>query len=148
MLSQTAEYALRAIVFLANQKDRPRTTAQIAEATRVPVGYLAKVMQSLGRAGLVISQRGVNGGFVLANPPQHLTLFQVVHAVDPLRRITKCPLEIPAHGQHLCPLHKKLDQATEMVEQVLRDTKVADLLAGKHRKDKACRFPLVVGAEA
>jgi len=47
MISQTAEYALRAIVFLADQQGTARTTAQIAEVTQVPPGYLAKVMQSL-----------------------------------------------------------------------------------------------------
>ena len=45
MITQTAEYALRAIVFLADQQGAPKTTQQIAEATQVPAGYLAKVMQ-------------------------------------------------------------------------------------------------------
>lgn len=53
MISQTAEYALRAIVFLADQRGTPRTTAQIAEVTQIPAGYLAKVMQSLSRVKLV-----------------------------------------------------------------------------------------------
>ena len=47
MISQTAEYALRAIVYLSDQERKPRTTVQIAKATQVPAGYLAKVMQSL-----------------------------------------------------------------------------------------------------
>ena len=58
MISQTAEYALRAIVFLADQAE-PRTTQQIAAATRVPPSYLSKVMQALSRARVVHSQRGL-----------------------------------------------------------------------------------------
>ena len=50
MISQTAEYALRTITYLADQDRTPHTTAQIAEATQIPAGYLAKVMQSLSRA--------------------------------------------------------------------------------------------------
>ncbi|MEO6809766.1 MAG: Rrf2 family transcriptional regulator, partial [Isosphaeraceae bacterium] len=66
MISQTAEYALRAIVFLGGHVGRPATTRQIAATTKVPVGYLSKVLQSLGKAGLVDAQRGLHGGYVLA----------------------------------------------------------------------------------
>ena len=65
MISQTAEYALRAIVYLAGQ-ELPQTTQQIAATTRVPAGYLSKVLQALARGGLVHSQRGLHGGFTLA----------------------------------------------------------------------------------
>ncbi|MGH7140821.1 MAG: RrF2 family transcriptional regulator, partial [Pirellulales bacterium] len=92
MISQTAEYALRAIVYLADQSETPQTTQQIAEVTRVPAGYLAKVMQGLSRAGLVRAQRGLHGGFTLAVSAKKLTVLDVVRAVDPLRRIEHCPL--------------------------------------------------------
>ena len=64
MISQTAEYALRAVVFLSMNVDAAFTTQQIAVATKVPAAYLSKVMQSLVRAGLVRSQRGLGGGFI------------------------------------------------------------------------------------
>jgi Rrf2 family protein len=77
MISQTVEYALRAVVFLADQRE-PRTTQEIAERTKVPAPYLAKVMQSLNRANLVHSQRGLHGGFTLAKSPGQLTIWDVV----------------------------------------------------------------------
>jgi Rrf2 family protein len=141
MITQTAEYALRAIVYLAGQ-DVPRTTAQIAETTRVPAGYLAKVMQGLSRAGLVNSQRGLKGGFTLAHEPQELSILAVVNAVDPIQRFAECPLGIPSHGRRLCPLHYRLDQAAAMVEEAFRDTMVADLLAVPRERRPRCRFPL------
>ena len=143
MISQTAEYALRAVVYLADQKGSPRTTTQIATTTRVPAGYLAKVMQSLGRAGLVKSQRGLNGGFTLADEPEALSILAVVNAVDPIQRFPECPLGIPSHGRRLCPLHHRLDQAAAMVEHALGDTKVADLLAVPRDRRPLCRFPNV-----
>ncbi|NUQ01687.1 MAG: Rrf2 family transcriptional regulator, partial [Armatimonadetes bacterium] len=94
MISQTAEYALRAIVCLAAQPEGRLTTPQIAGATRVPAGYLSKVLQLLGRAGLVRSQRGLGGGFVLARPAELISVLDVVNAVDPIQRITGCPLEL------------------------------------------------------
>lgn len=146
MISQTAEYALRAVVYLADQGGAPRTTTQIAGTTMVPAGYLAKVMQSLGRAGLVKSQRGLNGGFTLAHDPKALSILTVINAVDPIQRFPECPLGIPSHGRRLCPLHHRLDQAAAMVEQALGDTKVAELLAVPRERRPLCRFPAAAKA--
>jgi Rrf2 family protein len=142
VISQTAEYALRATVYLADQ-EHPRTTAQIAEATQVPAGYLAKVMQNLSRAGVVRSQRGLNGGFTLAHNPKRLSILTVVNAVDPIRRFPECPLGIPSHGRRLCPLHFRLDQAAEMIEETFGKTMVAELLEVPRERRPLCRFPAV-----
>ena len=141
MISQTAEYALRAIVFLAGQNQAPRTTVEIADATQVPVGYLAKVMQNLSRSGLVSSQRGLGGGFVLADAPEKLTVYAVVDAVDPIKRYPKCPLGLVEHGKRLCPLHSRLDEAAELVEKSFAATTVADLLTMPKGKRRPCTFP-------
>jgi Rrf2 family protein len=127
MFSQTAEYALRAVVYLASQKDEPRTVQQIAEVTRVPAGYLSKVMQGLCRAHLVHSQRGLHGGFTLARPDAELTVLDVIQAVDPIRRINGCPLGLKGH-LNLCPLHRRLDNAISMVERTLQESTIAELL--------------------
>jgi Rrf2 family protein len=127
LFSQTVEYALRTIVWLATQKGAPRTTQEIADAARVPVGYLSKVLQMLTRAKLLNSQRGVNGGFTLARRPEELTALDVVSAVDPIRRIDKCPLGIQSHEANLCPLHDRLDDAIALVEKSLAATKISEL---------------------
>ncbi len=129
MISQTAEYALRAITFLAEQGNRPHTTQQIAQRTQVPAGYLSKVMQGLARSGLVSSQRGLKGGFTLARPPEQMTIYDIVQAVDPIRRITHCPLNNPAHRSQLCALHRRLDEAAALIEQSFRASTVADLVS-------------------
>lgn len=141
MISQTAEYALRAAVYLADQPAGPQTTRDIARATRVPVGYLSKVLQSLGRAGIVQAQRGLHGGFVLSRPPEELTVWEVIQAVDPLQRIRQCPLGLKAHGVNLCPMHKRLDDAMAMVEQAFRQSTLAELLAQPTTSRPLCEFP-------
>src|SRR4051812_22465647 len=128
MISQTAEYALRVVVFLGALEGENATTKQIAAATQVPEGYLAKILQNLGRTGLIRAQRGLHGGSVLARDPSSITLFDVINAVNPLPRIRNCPLNLPSHGTNLCPLHKKLDDAMAVVEETLRDCSLADLL--------------------
>src|SRR3954468_1189802 len=109
MISQTVEYALRAVVYLAGQAPAARTTDQVAAATRVPKAYLSKVLQGLVRAGVVRSQRGVGGGRPRAKPGAELTILEGVNAVEPVGRIRTCPLGLKSHGVRLCPLHKRLD---------------------------------------
>jgi Rrf2 family transcriptional regulator, nitric oxide-sensitive transcriptional repressor len=127
MFSQTAEYALRAVAYLAEEGE-PRTVAQIAAATKVPPSYLSKVMQSLGRAELVVSQRGLHGGFRLARATNQLCVYDIVQAVDPIQRITKCPLDLPQHSKNLCKLHQRMDDTLAQVELVFRQTTFAEVL--------------------
>lgn len=129
MFSQTVEYALRAVVHLAYEAPDPRTTAQIAEATQVPRDYLSKILQGLAREGIVRTQRGVGGGVTLARSPEELTILDVVNAVEPIRRITSCPLGLRTHGVRLCPLHRRLDNAMGLVEAAFAGTTLAEVLA-------------------
>jgi len=128
MISQTAEYALRAIVHLAKVPDETHITSAIAEATKVPGGYLAKVMQTLVKAGFVDSRRGLRGGFTLKRPAAEISILDIVNTVDPLQRIRSCPLDLPEHREKLCPLHHKLDQAMADIEQALGSTTIADIV--------------------
>ena len=128
MISQTVEYALRAIVTIAQHAGAPCTAQKISAITQVPAPYLSKMMQGLVRANLVTSKRGLHGGFVLTNDPSELTILQVIDAVEPFKRIRQCPLQIDSHSGTLCPLHRRLDNAMEMVENSFRKTTVADLL--------------------
>ena len=141
MFSQTVEYALRAVVYLADQAPELRTTDQVATATRVPKAYLSKVLQGLSRGGVVRSQRGIGGGMTLVKAPDALTLLEVVNAVEPVQRITTCPLGLAAHGTRLCPLHKRLDAALADVEKAFRDTTIAEILAEPTESIPLCDFP-------
>lgn len=127
MLSATSEYALRAVVFLCLNRDRSYTVQEIAESTKTPPNYLAKILQALVRAGLVASQRGARGGFELARPPDAITPLEVLRATDnPFRHIQTCPLGLPGHTR-LCPLHRTVERAVRGVEQAFRGVTMARL---------------------
>lgn len=128
MISKTTEYALRAMVALAGEDGRPILSPQIAEATQVPQAYLSKVLQTLVRSGLVSSQRGQGGGFILAKQPSEITVLDVVDAVDPIPRIESCPLSIESHSTKLCPLHRRLDDAVATIRASFGSTSLADLV--------------------
>ena len=141
MFSQTVEYALRAVVHLAAQSPEPQTTGQIAHKTLVPKAYLSKVLQALGRAGIVHSQRGVGGGIALVRTPKELTILEVVNAVEPIQRIRTCPLGLKTHGARLCPLHKRMDAALATVEDAFRRSTLAEVLAEPSASTPLCEVP-------
>ena len=129
MLSQTVEYALRAVVHLADRAPEARTTEQIAEVTQVPKAYLSKVLQSLVRSGVVRSQRGLGGGMTLSRSASEISLLEVVNGVDPLQRIKSCPLGLTTHGANLCPLHRRLDESLEHLERSFSETSLEQILS-------------------
>ena len=129
MFSQTAEYALRAMTCLAREPARSMTTADIARATKVPPGYLSKVLQQLTRSGMVTALRGLRGGYRLKGAPEDVTILQVVNAVDPLQRIRTCPLDLPEHGTKLCLLHRRMEEAIAQVERALGATTLRDVVS-------------------
>ncbi len=138
MISQTAEYALRAVVCLGTYPETPLTTQQIAKVTQVPSSYLSKVLQLLARAEVVRSQRGLHGGFTLARPAGELSILDVVNAVDPVRPIEKCPLGLKQHGANLCPLHRRLNDSITSIEKAFRESTIGDLLTEPTQSKPLC----------
>jgi Rrf2 family transcriptional regulator, nitric oxide-sensitive transcriptional repressor len=128
MIRQTAEYALRAVVYLASVPDACFTASQISETTEVPAGYLPKILQSLAREGIVKSQRGLKGGYRLNMLPNEIDLFRIISAVSVFERIKTCPLSRCTHQDNMCALHRKIDQTLEYLENSFRDTTIQDLL--------------------
>jgi len=143
MISQTVEYALRAVAHLASEAPASCTTQKLAEVTRVPAAYLSKVLQSLAKSGLVRSQRGIGGGVSLAVDAESLTILDVVNAVDPLQRIKSCPLDLKSHGTNLCPLHRRLDNAMAQVEAAFANTTLAEVLNDPSQPKPLCDVELL-----
>ncbi len=146
MFSQTVEYALRAVIYLADHAPTGRTTQQIAEVTKVPQAYLSKVLQSLSKNGVVRSQRGIGGGISLIKTPDELTILEVVNAVDPIKRIHTCPLKINSHGTDLCPLHRRLDDSIATMEEAFNSSTLAEILADPSSSVPLCPREINDGA--
>ena len=100
MISQTSEYALRAVICLAQHPDELHTATKIAKLTKVPDPYLSKVLLMLAKHEVVTSKKGLHGGYGLAHSPDKITLWTIINAVDPIKHIKSCPLklEIPWHS--------------------------------------------------
>ncbi|MEM1108579.1 MAG: Rrf2 family transcriptional regulator [Planctomycetota bacterium] len=128
-MSNTVEYALRAVVWLADNTEESHTSRSIAEATKMPSSYLSKILKSLSEAGIVIGQRGVNGGYQLIRDPDGLSILEVVNSVEPVQRIQACPLGLKAHGKNLCNLHRVLDDVMIDIEKAFASHTIGSMLA-------------------
>lgn len=138
MLNQTAEYALRAMSCLAYEPERLMPTNELAEITKVPPNYLAKVLQSLAQADLIFGRRGVGGGYRLAKPSEQITLLDVINAISPVERITACPLGLENHAGRLCPLHRRLDMAAKQTIDTFGGITLKDVISERDAARPLC----------
>jgi Rrf2 family protein len=137
-LTQTAEYALRAVIWLAQHPGMPQTKTAIGHATQVPASYLPKVLQPLVRGQLIHAQRGIGGGYTLAKGASETSLLDVVNEVDPLRPIESCPLSLKGHGKNLCPLHSLLNKNILSERARLQKTLLSDVMRGDSSPTPLC----------
>lgn len=126
-------------MLLASREAYSASREDLVEETKVPRGYLVKVMKQLDEAGLIASQRGRGGGYRLLRSPDELSVYDVIAAIAELPRIERCPLGRPGHIK-LCPLHKRLDDAAAAAEQAFRDTLIGELIE-ENRTRAQCPFP-------
>lgn len=138
LLSDAAEYGLRAVVWLSNQPREPHKLQTIAEATGSAPGYLIKVLQGLAKVGVVSTHRGTTGGYALRRDPGTLTVLEVVTAIDPIERIRSCPLGLSDHAIALCPLHRRIDDSLATIERDLARTTIEELAREPVSVAQAC----------
>lgn len=132
MLSGTAEYALRAVLYLAEDRgDRAVQVGEIATALAAPQNYLSKILHQLTRNGVLESSRGKHGGFRLAVPPSELSLLTVVNHFDHVAGGRTCLLGRNECSDHsACAVHWRWKDVSERLAVFFRQTTVADLLVG------------------
>ncbi|MEK7667719.1 MAG: Rrf2 family transcriptional regulator [Gemmatimonadota bacterium] len=129
MLSQTAEYALRAVLYLAEQPHgRPVRVDEIGDALGIPANYLSKTLNALVRSRVLASLRGPHGGFRLAVAAEDVSLMQVVAPFDDIAARRHCLLGNPQCSDHQgCAAHHAWKHTSEQVERFFRSTTIADI---------------------
>ena len=126
-VSTRGDYACRALLSLTLHADEsgPTSVRDIAERTALPQPYLEQILLALKGAGLVRSKRGVGGGYVLARPPEEITLADILAAVDgPLTQL----LGAHDHCEGHCVLQEVWVGVSEETRQVLERHTLADLV--------------------
>ncbi len=127
MLSQTAEYALRAVACMGAREGTALSADVLAEETKIPRRYLTRVLQALAAHDLVASRPGPGGGYELTRATNKITILDVVNVVDPIQRIKRCPLGLKSHHK-LCPLHAEIDKSYARTEAAFAKVTIRQLL--------------------
>ncbi len=129
MLSQTAEYALRAALYLAGQGEQgPVPVGEMAQALGIPQNYLSKTLHVLARNGILTSVRGKGGGFQLARPPERIPLLDVVAPFDRLEERQQCLLQRrDCSDGAACAAHGRWKAVAAQVATFFRTTTIADI---------------------
>ena len=124
MLSMTAQYALRAFVYIAGQGDKdPVLAKEIAAKTGVPSHYLSRILRDAVRAGLLESTRGVGGGFRLARPRNKLYLSEILAPFDDILNRSNCPFGQPrCNDRNPCGFHEYWKPIAVAYRNMLEDT--------------------------
>jgi len=128
-LTKKADYGLMAMKHLAEHSDKGALSAKdVAEAYAIPQEALAKILQRLAKAGLLVSQHGINGGYTLARDPRTISAFEVIKAIDGPLFITSCITVRGECGQSdRCTIREPLRKVNESIEQVLKNIKISQM---------------------
>ena len=147
-VSRKIDYALRAVIHLANEEGAQRacSVAEIAERERVPRQYLEKIVQELIHKGLVRSRRGPRGGYVLARAAEQVTFRDVIEAVEGPISLNVCTGE-PADCSLLgtCGMERVWREGQRRVMELFEKTTIADVR--RPRMPGAVAFPVNSPAE-
>lgn len=136
-LTKKADYGLMALKYLAEHTGTglngaasvAQSAKDIAEAYHIPPQLLAKILQTLAKAGLLVSHAGTNGGYALARSATQITAFEVIRAIDGPLFITSC---ITIHGAcdlagH-CTIKEPLRKVNDSIKDLLNGIRISDLI--------------------
>jgi Rrf2 family protein len=130
-VSAKTDYAVRAAIELAAFPDGPVKGERIAQAQDIPLKFLENILGDLRHAGIVRSQRGVEGGYWLARAPSEITLAEVIRAVDgPIANVRGMPPEQAEYGGAAAPLQQVWIAVRANLRAVLEVVTLADVARG------------------
>jgi Rrf2 family protein len=131
-VSAKADYALRAAIELAAAGDGPVKGERIAQAQEIPLKFLENILLELRHAGIVRSQRGVEGGYWLARPAEEVSLAEVIRAVEgPIANVRGVGPQDVEYGGAAGRLREVWIAVRASLRSVLEETTVADLARGE-----------------
>ncbi len=136
-VSAKADYALRAAIELAaHDSDRPLKGERIAQAQEIPLKFLENILVELRNAGIVMSKRGAEGGYLLARPAEEITVADVVRAVEgPIANVRGQGPETVEYAGSSERLREVWIAVRANLRAVVENVTLADLASGQLPED-------------
>ena len=129
-LSRMIDYGVVVLSQMANSREDLTTAPGLAEATGLPAPMVSKVLKSLARSDLVISHRGVRGGYSLSRDPEAISVAEIVEALEGPVALTACVEASDAHCrvESLCPIRGGWEKVNGAIRDALESVSLADLI--------------------
>ncbi|TRX59411.1 Rrf2 family transcriptional regulator [Fulvivirga sp. M361] len=143
MFSKSCEYALQAILYIClnAQKNRPVGLKDIAEAQKIPLHFLSKVLQELVKHKVLDSAKGPKGGFSLVDDPNNMYLLKIVEIVDGSDLFDRCGIGLKeCSDEYPCPIHFDYQLVKEKIKNLLSEKTIYQLCIDVKNGDAIVSF--------
>jgi Rrf2 family protein len=129
LITRDTDYALRALCFIAKARDEIVCASVLVESLKIPKPFLRKSLQLLNKKGILISYKGLGGGFKLKVRPKALLLVDLIEIFQGPFRLNECFFKKrPCPQKSICRLKKRIDKIERYVLSQLKDITLQDLL--------------------
>ncbi|MGF1609457.1 MAG: SUF system Fe-S cluster assembly regulator [Kiloniellales bacterium] len=128
-LNRLTDYAVVVMSQMAHQRDRVRTALQISQESGLPLPTVAKLLNALARDGLITSQRGASGGYILSRPAGEISVAAIIQALEGPIALTACVTGSDEHCDvaSLCPMHGNWNKVNGAIRAALDAVTLADM---------------------
>jgi len=132
MITRDTDYALRAICFIAKNKNEIVSVDRLVEKIKIPRQFCRKILQLLNKKRILASTKGAGGGFILAKPANKIFLLDLMQIFQGPLKLSECLLKkMQCPNIKSCPLRKKLNKIEDYVVEELKSINIASLLEHK-----------------
>ncbi len=129
LITRDTDYALRAVCFIAKSKNKKVCVAELVKELKIPRSFLRKILQVLNRERILVSYKGVGGGFILAKQPKDIYLTDLMEIFQGKLSLNECTLrKMKCPNTAGCPLRKKIKNIEKYVARELSAITLASFL--------------------
>ncbi len=132
LITRDTDYAVRALIFMFNNKEKTVSVSELVEKLRIPRPFLRKILQALSKAGILKAYKGKGGGFQLAVSPKKISLVDLIELFQGPVKLTECLFKKKVCPNiKFCPLRKRLKGIEKIVVKELESIKLNLLFSSK-----------------
>ncbi len=129
LVTREADYAVRTVLYLARNGTRTASVAEVARAMHIPKSFLAQIVQRLVRRHILVSLRGMKGGFMLAVKPSQISLLDILESIQGPTGINVCAIDSRrCRLSATCSVHPVWVQIRKEIERRLKKQTIAKLI--------------------
>jgi len=128
-LNRLTDYGVVILTQMTHARGEVRTAHELAAGTVVPLPTVAKLLKMLARAGIITSQRGAAGGYVLSRPPRDISVAEIIRALEGPIALTACVDGASGHCdvERRCPMRGNWDKVNSAIRDALDGVSLADM---------------------